>query len=52
MRLRLARPEGGSKLGRAVRRHALLVPPGSIVESDAALMTELEAQWRRDDETL
>ena len=51
-RLRLSRPQSGSKLARAVRRHALLVSPDSIVESDAALMTELEAQWRRDDETL
>jgi hypothetical protein len=51
-RLRLSRPQGGSRLGRAVRRHALLVPPGSIVESDAELMAELETQWRRDDEAL
>lgn len=41
-----------SKLGRAVRRNALLVDPQSIVESDSALMTELEHQWNQDDKTL
>jgi hypothetical protein len=32
-KLRLAAPEGRSKLSRAVRRHALQVHPDSIVES-------------------
>jgi hypothetical protein len=41
-----------SKLARAVRRHALLVPPESIVESDAGLMAELEKTWKRDDRKL
>ena len=39
-KLRLWSPQG-SKLARAVRRKALLVPPESIVESDAELMAEL-----------
>ncbi len=51
-RLRLALPGGASKLSHAVRRHALLVPPESIVESDAGLMAELETKWREDDREL
>lgn len=43
--LRLVPPQSGSKLERAVRRHALLVSPDSIVESDAGLMVELEKKW-------
>jgi hypothetical protein len=45
-------PSAGSKLSRAVRRHALLVDPQSIVESDSALMADLERQWKQDDKTL
>jgi hypothetical protein len=41
-----------SKLARAVRRHALLVAPQSIVESDAGLMSDLEKTWKWDDESL
>jgi hypothetical protein len=37
--------DGGSKLAQAVRRHALLVPADSIVESNADLIAELEAKW-------
>jgi antitoxin (DNA-binding transcriptional repressor) of toxin-antitoxin stability system len=51
-KLRLTPMPGGSKLSRAVRRHALLVPPDSIVESDAELIAELEKKWKRDDKTL
>jgi hypothetical protein len=51
-KLRLAAPEGGSKLARAVRRKALLVPPESIVESDSGLMAELEVKWSEDDRQL
>jgi hypothetical protein len=43
--LRVTAPADGSKLARAVRRHALLVDPQSIVESDTALMADLEHQW-------
>ena len=42
----------GSKLSRAVRRPTLLVEPGSIVESDAELMTSLRKTWEKDDKTL
>ena len=48
-KLRLSPPPGGSKLARAVRRHALRVDPGSIVESDPKLMAELSRGWKRDD---
>jgi prevent-host-death family protein len=51
-KLRLMPPPDRSKLARAVRRHALLVDPQSIVESDASLMAELEERWKRDDESL
>ena len=51
-RLRLDSPPGKSKLARAVRRHALLVEPQSIVESDAALMADLERSWEEDDKAL
>lgn len=51
-KLRLMPPPDRSKLARAVRRHALLVDPQSIVESDASLMAELEEGWKRDDESL
>ena len=51
-KLRLTPPSEGSKLARAVRRHALLVEPQSIVESDTALMTELEKGWQEDDQSL
>jgi hypothetical protein len=44
-KLRLLPIPAGSKLARAVRRHSLLVPPESIVESDAGLMAELEKKW-------
>jgi hypothetical protein len=36
-KLRLGAPAGGSKLTGAVRRHALIVDPQSIVESDASV---------------
>jgi hypothetical protein len=45
-------PADGSKLSRAVRRHALLVDPQSIVESDAGLMADLERQWKQNDKDL
>jgi len=51
-KLRLSHPQGGSKLARAVKRNALLVPPESIVESDAGLMGELETKWAQDDRAL
>ncbi len=51
-KLRLVPPAGGSKLAGAVRRHALLVDPQSIVESDANLMADLNKKWARDDKTL
>jgi hypothetical protein len=51
-RLRLTHPQGGSKLARAVRRNALLVPPDSVVESDTGLMAELEKKWAEDDASL
>jgi hypothetical protein len=50
--LRVVAPSDGSKLSRAVRRHALLVDPQSIVESDTGLMADLERQWKQDDNTL
>jgi hypothetical protein len=51
-KLRLMPPPNRSKLGRAVRRHALLVEPLSIVKSDADLMAGLEKGWKRDDKSL
>jgi hypothetical protein len=51
-KLRLTPPPDRSKLARAVRRHALLVDPQSIVESDASLMADFEKEWKRDDESL
>jgi antitoxin (DNA-binding transcriptional repressor) of toxin-antitoxin stability system len=51
-KLRVVSPAAGSKLARAVRRHALLVDPQSIVESDSALMADLERQWKQDDKDL
>jgi antitoxin (DNA-binding transcriptional repressor) of toxin-antitoxin stability system len=51
-KLRLTPPPGGSKLSRAVRRHALQVDPASIVESDSKLMAEFNRAWKRDDHAL
>ena len=51
-KLRLTPPPDQTKLARAVRRHALLVDPLSIIESDAGLMANLEKGWKRDDESL
>jgi antitoxin (DNA-binding transcriptional repressor) of toxin-antitoxin stability system len=51
-KIQLTSPSDGSKLGRAVRRHALLVDPQLIVESDAGLMEDLERQWKLDDKSL
>jgi antitoxin (DNA-binding transcriptional repressor) of toxin-antitoxin stability system len=51
-KVRVTAPSDGSKLARAVRRHALLVDPQSIVESDSALMADLERQWKQDDKAL
>jgi hypothetical protein len=51
-KVRVTSPASGSKLARAVRRHALLVDPQSIVESDAGLMADLERQWKQDDKDL
>jgi prevent-host-death family protein len=51
-KLRLVSRAGGSKLAGAVRRHALLVDPQSIVESDVNLMADLEAQWTQGDKDL
>jgi antitoxin (DNA-binding transcriptional repressor) of toxin-antitoxin stability system len=50
--LRLTPQSGQTKLSRAVRRHALLVDPQSIVESDAGFLAKLEKGWRRDDKSL
>ncbi len=50
--LRVTSPAAGSKLSRAIRRHALLVDPQSIVESDSALLADLERQWKQDDKAL
>jgi antitoxin (DNA-binding transcriptional repressor) of toxin-antitoxin stability system len=41
-KLRLTASPERSKLASAVRRHALLVDPQSIVESDASSMADLE----------
>jgi antitoxin (DNA-binding transcriptional repressor) of toxin-antitoxin stability system len=51
-KLKLVPSEGGSKLAGAVRRHALLVDPQSIVESDTNLMADLEKQWIQNDKDL
>jgi hypothetical protein len=51
-KLRLSPPSAGSKLAGVVRRHALRVDPQSIVESDTALMKDLEKRWKRDDRAL
>lgn len=51
-RVMLSMPQGESKLGGAVRRHALLSDPESIVNSDAGLMGELEHSWAESDKTL
>ena len=37
-----------SKLARAKRRRALLCDPDAIVHSDKKLLTEMEAEWRKD----
>ena len=51
-KVRVVAPAAGSKLSRAVRRHALLVDPQSIVESDSSLMADLDRQWKQDDKAL
>jgi antitoxin (DNA-binding transcriptional repressor) of toxin-antitoxin stability system len=51
-KLRIVPPPGGSKLAGAVRRHALLVDPQSIVESDVNLMADFEVQWKQGDKDL
>lgn len=51
-RILLNAEQGGSKLARAVRRHALKVDPDAIVNSDVELMEELDAKWRAEDEQL
>ena len=51
-KVRVTSPASGSKLARAVRRHALVVDPQSIVESEAGLMADLERQWKQDDKAL
>jgi antitoxin (DNA-binding transcriptional repressor) of toxin-antitoxin stability system len=51
-KLRLAPPPDQSKLARATRRHALLVEPHSIVESDSDLMATLTKSWKKDDAKL
>ena len=40
--------QSGSKLARAVRRHALLVDPDSIIGTDKELMAEFEAEWEKE----
>lgn len=51
-KLRLSAPPAGDRLSRAVRRHSLMVPSQSIVESDGQLMAELDARWASDDAAL
>ena len=51
-KIRLVAPQAKSKLAGAIRRHALLVDPQSIVESDPDLMADLERRWVRDDKSL
>ncbi len=46
--IRLNAGQTGSKLARAKRQHALLVDPGSIVESDPALISEMEREAEED----
>jgi hypothetical protein len=50
--VRMTAPLDGSKFARAGRRHAPLVDPQSIVESDSAPITDLERQWKQDDKAL
>ncbi len=40
--IRIVAAQAGLKLARAKRQHALLVDPESIVESDSALVDEME----------
>lgn len=49
---RLTAEQGGSKLSRLKRQHALLVPPESIADSDPELLAEMEAEWGKDWEEL
>jgi len=50
--LRITSASAGPKLARAVRRHALLVDPQAIVETNTALMADLRRRWKRDDKAL
>lgn len=52
VQLRLVAAESQSKLARAVRRHALLVDPDSIVASDTELKQALDAKWAEEDKQL
>jgi hypothetical protein len=45
---RIVPEPSGSKLSRLTRRHALLVPPESIADSDPELLAEMEAEWEED----
>jgi prevent-host-death family protein len=45
---RIVPEQTGSKLSRMKRRHALLVPPESIIDSDPELLAEMEAEWEED----
>lgn len=47
----LLKTAGTSKLARAIRRPTILVNPDELVESDAALMADLEQKWAREAET-
>jgi hypothetical protein len=46
--IRLSAHGTTSKLGRAKRQHALRADPESIIGSDAALLTDLERDWKRE----
>ncbi len=46
--VKLVPSQSASKLARAKRQHALLCDPDSIVQSDRALMAEMESEWRKD----
>ena len=46
--IKIVAAQGGSKLARAKRQHALLVDPESIVESDSALLNEMDAKLAED----
>ena len=46
--VKLVAGQPASKLARAKRQHALLCDPDVIIESDKAVMSKMEAGWRKD----